>query len=108
MQRNFCSSRGLLFKASLVDESIGGRAIRIEVVDTKIEQHAHDGATFVIVGSGSGIFRCADADFKIRAGDIIYVPPNTAHLSIADEHTTMTEWVVYLGAEHDPQISLPV
>ena len=70
--------------------------------------HKHAGATFVIVTSGSGTFRDENGVRVVRQGDMIYVPPDTPHLSIADKKTTMIEMVVYIGESGDMQASLSV
>src|SRR5207237_923554 len=63
------------------------RAARIEVTDVDDELHQHAGATIVFITSGSGIFRSAEGEQKIRAGDVVYMPPMTSHLSVADKDT---------------------
>jgi mannose-6-phosphate isomerase-like protein (cupin superfamily) len=85
------------------------RFCRIEVKDKKAPLHKHEGATLVLVTAGSGIFKKESGrSVRVRQGDMIYVPPNTAHLSIADKNTTMIEHVVYIGDEGDRQKSVPV
>ncbi len=89
----------------------GGRMIarhgRIEVTSQDDELHAHPGLTFVTIVAGSGVFRTAEGDHKVRAGDKLIIPPNVLHLSVADTHTTMIEDIVYIGAEYDVQSMVP-
>jgi len=93
---------------TLVVRSLVGRFCRIEVSDKEAKLHKHAGATFVIVTSGSGTFRDENGVRVVRQGDMIYVPPDTPHLSIADKKTTMIEMVVYIGESGDMQASLSV
>jgi mannose-6-phosphate isomerase-like protein (cupin superfamily) len=82
---------------------------RIEVSDTEAELHQHAGVTIVFIASGSGVFKSTDSgNEKVRAGDMIIIPPMSPHLSVADKGTTMIEWIVYLGEQDDIQKSLPV
>ena len=89
-------------------ESFVARAARIEVNDVDAPLHRHEGATIVFITAGSGTFKTAEGERVVNVGDVVYVPPMTPHLSIADPHTTMIEWVVYIGEESDVQKSLPV
>lgn len=49
------------------------------------EHHLHpDAEEVVIVTDGSGWHRVGDRVFRIRAGDVVFVPRNTAHSAGAD------------------------
>ena len=65
--------------------------------------HEHLGATIAFITSEAGRFLFADGERPVRAGDVLYIPPRTPHLSVAHGGTTMTEWIVYLGAKDDVQ-----
>ena len=84
---------------------------RIEVKDDdSTGLHQHPGTTIALITAGSGIFKMVEdgeiVDVRVNHGDLIIVPPNTPHLSIADPDTTMIEHITYLGAESDRQTSI--
>lgn len=95
--------------APLVEEllrsgkALTGRVARIEVTDTEDQMHQHEGATIVYIAFGSGIFKTLEGDVSVQAGDWVYIPPNTPHLSVAAKGTTMPEVGLYLGAPLDRQ-----
>ncbi len=70
--------------------------------------HKHPGATIAFITAGSGTFRTLEGDVPVRSGDVIYIPEDTPHLSLADKDTTMIEWIVYFGEENDVQTLIEV
>lgn len=82
------------------------RAARIEVKDTEVGLHKHEGATIAFITAGAGMFKTSEGDVSVQTGDVIYIPAMTPHLSIADKGTVMIEHIVYLGGESDWQASL--
>jgi quercetin dioxygenase-like cupin family protein len=95
--------------ARVCGEQLVARAARIEVTDdANAPLHKHKGATIVFIVAGSGTFRTENNVHQlVEAGYTVYVPPMTAHLSVAADNTTMIEWVVYLGHKEDMQESVP-
>lgn len=83
------------------------RAARIEVTDTDVELHKHPGAVVAFITAGRGIFKTTEGDLRVQEGDVIYIPENTPHLSIADKGTVMIEHIVYISDPEDMQVSMP-
>lgn len=96
------------------DESLNEIAVRpgrVEVSDLLAPLHSHDGFTVAFVASGYGKFKTIDLvhsgigeifhfekkEYEIRAGDVLLIPPNVLHLSIAAPKTTMVEHSIFIG-----------
>lgn len=84
------------------------RAARIEVKDKDDDLHMHKGAVIAFISAGSGVFKTCEGIVDVRQGDIIYIPPLTAHLSVAERNTVMIEHIVYLSSADDMQESIAV
>ena len=86
---------------TLMGGMTASRLAIIEVPDTPASLHFHLGLTLAIVMDGQGIFKTKDANYPIKKGDILVIPPYSLHASQADPGTLLVEYSVFIGYPED-------
>jgi len=65
----------------------------------KVPHYHPNGEEIFYVIKGAGTFKVGEEKKKVKAGDIIYIPPNTVHLLTNDEDEALEfiDWAVPVG-----------
>ena len=69
---------------TILKEKEGEPEVEFLVFEKEGRPHAHEYYESFVVTAGSGVIRSGKQSFKVGEGDIVTIPPKTAHWMIPD------------------------